>query len=109
MDTKLVDRELDTKIADTRVTVGSGNVFADIGLPNPEEALAKAKLLVALTRSISEAGIDHSGAAKILGVAPLILELLLRGQTEEFSIERLIRMIHTMGRQVEITLLPKVA
>ena len=91
------------------ITVGSGNVFADVGLPNPEEALAKAKLVHALSRAIAEAELDHASAGKALGIEPDVLALLLRGRTEGFSFDRLVGLLNHMGHRVEITVLPKVA
>ncbi len=43
---------------------GSGNVFADLGLPNPEERLLKANIVNELHRLIKERGLTQVKAAK---------------------------------------------
>lgn len=65
--------------ADERVTRGSGNVFADLGLPEPEKALAKAKLVHALAQAIEERGTTPGQAAELLGVDQARVSALLRG------------------------------
>lgn len=50
------------------VTRGSGNVFADLGLPNPEERLAKAELALAISRAIKERGLTQREAATLMGI-----------------------------------------
>jgi hypothetical protein len=42
-----------------QVEEGSGNVFADIGLPNPEEALAKAEIARQVNRIVTERGLTR--------------------------------------------------
>ena len=54
------------------ITESSGNVFADLGFENPEEELAKAKLVVALSQVIAQTGLTQSKVADILGVNPLV-------------------------------------
>ena len=56
---------------------GSGNVFADLGLPNPEERLLKAKIVSELHRLIKQRGLTQ--AAKLVGIHQPDLSLLLRG------------------------------
>lgn len=45
----------------------SGNVFADLGLPNSEQELLKAKLTVEIYRLIKERQLTQSKAAELLG------------------------------------------
>lgn len=47
------------------VTSSSGNVFADLGLPEPEELLAKAALVRQISAAISERGLTQAQAAEI--------------------------------------------
>jgi len=48
--------------------VGSGNVFADIGLPNPEEHLIKAKLVYKIDSLMKNRGLKQIEAAELFGV-----------------------------------------
>ena len=46
--------------------IGSGNIFADLGLPNAEEHQLKAALVVQLSRLIKERKLSQVDAAKLL-------------------------------------------
>ncbi len=56
---------------------GSGNVFADLGLPNPEERLLKANIVAQLHRLIKQRGLTQVKAAKLLGITQPDLSHLL--------------------------------
>ena len=57
-----------TKKAKPRATDGTGNVFADLGLPNPEQELVKARLTLQIYRIIRQRGLTQAQAAALLGV-----------------------------------------
>jgi predicted XRE-type DNA-binding protein len=84
-------------------TVSSGNVFADLGLPNPEEALAKAELAHKITVLIMRRGLTQAQAAKLLGVDQPKVSSLIRGRLTGFSIERLLRFLLRLGQDIRIT------
>jgi len=84
-------------------TVGSGNVFADLGLPNPEELLAKAELARKITVLIRDRGLTQSRAAKLLGVDQPKVSALIRGRLTGFSLERLMRFLLLLGQDIKIT------
>jgi predicted XRE-type DNA-binding protein len=84
-------------------TVSSGNVFADLGLPNPEELLAKAELAHKITVLIRKRGLTQAEAAKLLGVDQPKVSALIRGRLTGFSIERLMRFLLMLGQDVRIT------
>ena len=84
------------------VTHGSGNVFADLGLPNPEELLQKAKLVVAISDAIKARGLTQSDAGKIMGVSQPDLSKLLRGRTMSFTLDRLVGMLNALGMDVDM-------
>jgi predicted XRE-type DNA-binding protein len=86
--------------------VGSGNIFADLGLPNAEEHQLKAALVVQLKRLIAERELTQSAAAKLMGVKQPDLSNLLRGQFRGHSVEKLMRMLTTFEQDVEITVKP---
>ncbi|MGH7822998.1 MAG: helix-turn-helix domain-containing protein [Candidatus Binatia bacterium] len=89
-----------------RVHEGSGNVFADIGVKNPEEALLKAQLVRSITRLIDERGLTQVQAARILGVDQPKVSLLYRGQLGAFSVERLLRFLAALRQDVRIVIEP---
>jgi predicted XRE-type DNA-binding protein len=84
-------------------TVSSGNVFADLGLPNPEEALAKAELANKIIELIRERKLTQVQAAKVLGVDQPKVSALLRGNLTGFSLERLMRFLLRLGQDIRIT------
>src|ERR1035438_10059988 len=84
-------------------TVSSGNVFADLGLPNPEEALAKAELAQKIILLIRERGLTQLQAAKVLGVDQPKVSALIRGNLTGFSLERLMRFLLRLGQDIRIT------
>ena len=83
--------------------VSSGNVFADLGLPNPEEALAKAELARKITGLIEGKGLTQSQAAKLLAVDQPKVSALIRGRLSGFSLERLMRFLLLLGQDIKIT------
>ena len=88
------------------VEEASGNVFADIGLLNPEERLAKADLAIRIDEAIRARRLTQSHAAHILGIDQPKISRLLRGQLSGFSTERLMHFLTLLGRDVEITVKP---
>jgi predicted XRE-type DNA-binding protein len=93
--------------AKVRITRSSGNVFADLGLPNPEERLAKAGLAAEIERIIRKRGLSQADAAKILGIDQPKISALRNGRLSGFSVERLIRFLNALDRDVEIVVKAK--
>lgn len=87
-------------------TIGSGNIFADLGLPNAEEHQLKAALVVQLKRLIAEREMTQTDAAKLVGMKQPDLSKLLRGQLKLVSVEKLMRMLTAFDQDVEITVKP---
>jgi predicted XRE-type DNA-binding protein len=82
--------------------VGSGNVFADLGLANAPELQAKADLAWEITRTIEEKGLSQTEAAELLKVDQPKVSALVRGRLSGFSMERLYRFLNALGKDVEI-------
>src|SRR5256884_9738485 len=85
----------------------SGNVFADLGLRDADELVAKADLAHAIQQLIQARGLSQRAAACRLGVAQPDLSNLYRGRLEGFSIERLCRLLTALGQDVRIVVQPK--
>jgi predicted XRE-type DNA-binding protein len=88
-------------------TTGSGNIFADLGLPNAEEHQLKAELLVQIKRLIAERGLTQTEAAKLVQMKQPDLSKLLRGHFKIASVEKLMRMLTAFDQDVEITIKPR--
>ena len=83
--------------------ISSGNVFADLGLPNPEEALAKAELAHKIVELIRARGLTQMRTAELLKVDQPKVSALIRGQLAGFSLERLMRFLLLLGQDIRIT------
>ena len=90
----------------TRVTESTGNVFADLGLPNAEQELLKAQLALQIYRIIRQRGLTQTQAAKVLGIKQPHVSLLMRNRAGTFSVGRLIDFLTALGQDVEITVRP---
>ncbi len=89
-----------------RIAEGSGNVFADLGLPNADQELLKARLTLQIYRLIKQRGLTQTQAAKVLGVKQPHVSLLMRNRAGTFSVGRLIDFLTALGQDVEITVRP---
>jgi predicted XRE-type DNA-binding protein len=85
-----------------RVTVGSENVFRDLGLENPEELQAKAILAHYIIRAIDKRGLTQIQAAQIIGATQPNVSDLFRGRIDGFTIDRLAKYLNALGKDVEI-------
>jgi predicted XRE-type DNA-binding protein len=94
------------KIAKVLIEPGSGNVFRDLNVPNPDEALAKAELVQRITDIINERNLTQKQAAAILGIDQPKVSSLLRGKFDGYSTERLFRFLNSLGQDVEIVVGP---
>jgi len=86
---------------------GSTNVFADLALPDSEEALAKAQLASAISDIIDDRRLTQAAAADLLGTTQPKVSNLVRGRLEGFSLERLARFLNSLDRDVEIRVKPR--
>ena len=88
---------------ETKITEGSGNVFADLGFANADEHLLKAQLVSELQSIIDDEGITQTKAARILGISQPDLSHILRGRFRGYSIERIMRFLQAFDCEVGIT------
>lgn len=85
------------------VEFSSGNLWADIGRPDADEALARAELMSRVTDIIRQRRLTQARAAEILGTNQPTVSDLMRGKMSKFSLERLISFLNALDRDVEIT------
>lgn len=91
-------------LGDIEYTESSGNVFADLGIDNPEEALAKAEIVLKIQTILKSKKLTQAKAAKILKISQPKVSLLLRGYLKDFSLERLLRFLNDLGQDVYISI-----
>lgn len=83
-------------------THSSGNIFADLGLPNPEERLLKANLSIHIRQLMKEKGLTQQQVAHLAGVSQPHISDIVRGRLAGYSVEKLLSIINHLGRRVEV-------
>ena len=89
-----------------KITRGSGNVFADLGLPNPEQELLKAQLTLQIYKIVKARGLTQAQAGDLLGIKQPHVSALMRNRVGNFSVGRLFEFLNRLGQDVRITVKP---
>lgn len=89
-----------------KVEHGSGNIFADLGFPDPEGERFKATLMLQIYRIISQRKLTQVEAGKVLGIRQPNVSRLLRGSSGAYSVERLMEFLTALGHDVEVVITP---
>jgi predicted XRE-type DNA-binding protein len=89
-----------------KVEVGSGDIFADLGLPDAANMLLKSTIAIELHRLIKQRTLTQSAAAKLIGISQGDLSKVHRGQFRGYSEAKLMRMLTAFDQDVEITTRP---
>lgn len=92
---------------DSRVIDSSGNVFAEIEVVDPDEALVKAELARAISTLVAARHLSQTQAAELLGIDQPKVSALTRGRLSGFSVDRLLRFLLALDRDVDIVVTPK--
>lgn len=92
--------------AEMMSTPSSGNVFADLGLPDPEQDLLKANLVHTVADIIRLRGLSQKDAAELLRTDQAKVSAILRGRISGFSADRLLRFLAALGHNVTIVVDP---
>ena len=90
------------KLENMKIERGSDNVFADLEFPDADVHLLKAELVTRIDRIIREHGLKQVEAARLLGLSQPDVSRLLRGNFGEYTLERLLRLLPALGRDVDI-------
>lgn len=85
-----------------RIQTGGGNVFADLGIDNPEEYQAKADLAARIIAIVRERGLTQEQTAALLSVEQPTLARMLRGRLDGFSTARLMHYLTLLGCDIQI-------
>jgi predicted XRE-type DNA-binding protein len=86
------------------IEMSSGNVYADIGVPDAEEMLLKAQLASRIADMIQGKGLTQSQAAELLGIPQPKLSLMLRGQFRGISEAKMLECLARLGRDIQIVI-----
>lgn len=88
--------------------VGSDNIFADLGLPDPEALLLKAQLAIQVRELVQERGLTQAQVAQLTGITQPRVSRLLNGHMGDFSVERLFFILQRLGYPVEVRISKRV-
>lgn len=94
------------KKTDIEFEKGSGNVFADLGFPHPEQELLRARLTLQIHRIVKGRKLTQVQAAKVLGIQQPSVSRLMNGRSGDYSVERLMDFLTDLGQDVQITVRP---
>lgn len=86
------------------ITRSSGNVFEDVGFPDAQEALAKSRLAIIIHLIIKAQNLTQEQAAIIMGTDQPHVSDVVRGKLSQFTIDRLLKFILALDRDIEITI-----
>jgi predicted XRE-type DNA-binding protein len=86
---------------------GSGNVFADVGLPDPEERQTKLRLAMEVNEILKARGLKQVEAGALLGLPQSKVSQLVNYRLDGFSVERLMGFLTRLDRDVEIVIRPR--
>jgi len=88
---------------ETELVRGSGNVFRDLGLPNPDLEQLRAVLAARIVGVLDERGLTVRRAGEITGIAPADFSRLRQARLGRFTIDRLMTILDRLDQQVEVS------
>ena len=98
----MIKKNKDNQVLD--IEKSSGNVFADLGVPDADKYLAKAELARQINNILKKRGLKQIEAAEILVVDQPKISALARGQLDDFSIERLMHFLNRLDHDICIVI-----
>jgi predicted XRE-type DNA-binding protein len=89
-----------------KAEAGSGNIFADLGLPQVAGHLLKAEIVSEIFRLVKERRLNQTEAGRLMGITQPEVSRLLKGHFREYSVDRLMSLLTNFDRDVEIVVRP---
>ena len=88
------------------VEMGSGNVFADLGLRDAEKLKIKSGLVIEITKAVCKLGLTQDEAARRMGITQPKVSGMLRGDFSNLSERKLMDCLNRLGYDIEIKVRP---
>jgi predicted XRE-type DNA-binding protein len=88
---------------DMELVHGGGNLFRDLGRPNPEARQLKAILAAKVLTVLDERGLSTRKAQEMTGIDHGDFSRVRRAKLDRFTIERLMAMLAGLGQEVEVS------
>ncbi len=86
------------------ITPAGGNIFADLKLRDAENLKLRSELMIAIRKWVEDKGLTQAEAAKRLNTTQPILNDVIRGRYERFTIDRLVNMLDAAGLRVSVSI-----
>jgi len=102
-----VKNMINSKFLEESLEESSGNIFADLDIPNPDEYLTKAKLASHLSQLIQQRNLTTNEATKLLALNECQFDNLITGKLDDFSLEHLFQLLNALDQDIEIIVHPK--
>jgi len=96
-------------VKDLEMEVSSGNVFADLGLPDAEKLKIKSGLVIEITRAVRRLGLTQEEAGRRMGISQSKVSAMLRGDFSNLSERKLMTCLSRLGYDIEIKVKPSLA
>ncbi|MEO8409191.1 MAG: helix-turn-helix transcriptional regulator [Propionivibrio sp.] len=93
-------------IEGVEVQRSSGNVFADLGLPDAEKLKIKTGLVVEIRKAMRALGLTQQEAAKRMGIPQPKVSSMMRGDFTNLSERKLMDCLNRLGYDIEIKVRP---
>ena len=93
-------------VSGVKVQRGSGNVYADLGLPDAEKLKIKTGLVIAIRKAMLELGLTQQEAARRMGITQPKVSDMMRGDFSNLSERKLMDCLTRLGFDVEISVRP---
>lgn len=87
----------------TKKTPAGGNIFADLEVPDVENEKLRLILLTSIREWFLDSGMTQKQAASSMNIKQPVLNNAINGHYQKFTIDRLVRMLATVGMHVTIT------
>lgn len=88
---------------------GSGNVYADLGLPDAEKLKIKTGLVIEIRKAMRSLGLTQQEAAKRMGITQPKVSDMMRGDFSNLSERKLMDCLTRLGYDIEINVRPATA
>ena len=88
------------------VEMGSGNVFADLGLPDADKLKIKSGLVIEITKAMRKMGLTQKAAAERMGIPQPKVSAMLRGDFTNLSERKRMDCLNRLGYDIEIKVRP---
>ena len=85
---------------------GSGNVYADLGLPDADKLKIKTGLVLEIRKAMRKLGLTQQEAAKRMGITQPKVSDMMRGDFANLSERKLMDCLTRLGYDIEISVRP---